>query len=187
VKKELQIKIKKYLEYALEVETSFDSNEEYLNAYLNQSLKNELITEIHGKSLLENPIFRRFDSRLIMKTSLMMKEKIFSPEDPVFLESDLDDLSIYLVHSGKIEIFNFKSNAYLKVLTKGNYFGELSFFTAQARSASARSVDFSALYLIKRNEFIALLDEFPDERVEKLFIFKFIHFYRRNFMRLRIN
>ncbi len=84
VKKELQIKIKKYLEYALEVETSLDSNEAYLSAYLNQSLKNELITEIHSKTLLENLIFRRFDSSLIMKTSLIMKEKIYSPEDPVF-------------------------------------------------------------------------------------------------------
>jgi len=84
VKKELQIKIKKYLEYALEVETSLDSNESFLNTYLNQSLKNELITEIHGKILLENPMFLRFDSSLIMRTSLIMKEKIFSPEDPVF-------------------------------------------------------------------------------------------------------
>ena len=85
VKKELQIKIKKYLEYALEVETSLDSNEAFLNTYLNQSLKNELITEIHGKILLENIIFARFESSLIMRTTLIMKEKIFSPEDPVFL------------------------------------------------------------------------------------------------------
>ena len=94
VHKELQIKIKKYLEYALEVETSLDSNETYLNTYLNQSLKTELITEVHGKILLENAIFLRFDSRLILKTSLMMKEKIFSPEDPVFL--------VFLFERGKI-------------------------------------------------------------------------------------
>jgi len=90
VHKELQIKIKKYLEYALEVETSLDSNEAYLNTYLNQSLKTELITEVHGKILLENNIFVRFDSRLILKTSLIMKEKIFSPEDPVFLVTNLE-------------------------------------------------------------------------------------------------
>lgn len=85
VKKELQIKIKKYLEYAFEVETSLDSNEQYINAYLNQSLKNELITEIHGKVLLENVIFMKFDPSLQMRTSLIMKEKMYSPEDPVFL------------------------------------------------------------------------------------------------------
>ncbi len=116
VKKELQIKIKKYLEYALEVETSLDSNEAFLNTYLNQSLKNELITEIHGKILLENIIFTRFDSSLIMRTTLIMKEKIFSPEDPVFLESDNDDLAFYIIHSGRVEIFNFNSQSYLKTL-----------------------------------------------------------------------
>ena len=87
VKKELQIKIKKYLEYALEVETSLDSNEEYLKTYLNQSLKNELLLEIHGKILLENHIFMRFNSSLILQAALILKERIFSPEDPVFLVS----------------------------------------------------------------------------------------------------
>jgi len=171
VKKELQIKIKKYLEYALEVETSLDSNEAFLSTYLNQSLKNELITEIHGKILLENLVFTRFDSTLIMRTTLIMKEKIFSPEDPVFLEGENDDLSMFIIHTGRVEIFNFSSQSFLKTLVKGHYFGEISFFTGQPRSASVRSTDFSALYLVKRNEFIELMDEFPLER-EKFFEIK---------------
>jgi len=164
VHKELQIKIKKYLEYALEVETSLDSNETYLNTYLNQSLKTELITEVHGKILLENAIFLKFDSRLILKTSLIMKEKIFSPEDPVFLETNHEDFSLYIIHSGRVELFNFRSNAFLKTLGKGNYFGEGSFFTGQSRAASVRSTDFSTLYMINRETFLKILDEFPLEK-----------------------
>lgn len=67
VRKDLQIKIKKYLEYALEIETSTDSNEEYLNMYLNDSLKKALIHETHGKYLISNPLFKGFDTKMITK------------------------------------------------------------------------------------------------------------------------
>ena len=85
VKKDLQIKIKKYLEYALSVDASYDSNEAVLNTYLNQSLKDELISEIYGKILISSPIFKKFNNYFLARTSLMMREKIFSPEDAIFL------------------------------------------------------------------------------------------------------
>ena len=85
VKKELQIKIKKYLEYALEIETSIDSNEAYLNAYLNDSLKNELIHEIHGKTLFNSPLFSVFDLGLLARVAHIVEEIFYSPEDTIFL------------------------------------------------------------------------------------------------------
>lgn len=40
---------------------------------------------------------------------------------------------------------------------KGEYFGELSFFTGNPRSASAESLDFSSLISIKRSDFITVI------------------------------
>jgi len=128
VKKELQIKIKKYLEYALEVETSLDSNEAYLSAYLNQSLKNELITEIHSKTLLENLIFRRFDSSLIMKTSLIMKEKIYSPEDPVFFVTIIFCIHAHLKRKMKVKIQ--ASTSFILEKLKSSILEQMRFYEA---------------------------------------------------------
>jgi len=63
-----------------------------------------------------------------------------------------------------VELFNFRANAYLKSLSKGNYFGEISFFTGQSRTASVRSTDFSTLYMINRETFLRILDDFLLEK-----------------------
>ena len=184
VKKELQIKIKKYLEYALSVDTSLDSNEAVLNTYLNNSLKDELISEIYGKILIASPVFKRFANHFMAKASLIMREKIYSPEDTIFLEYKYKDTNVYFIASGKVEIFHFFSSSYLKTLTKDESFGEVSFFTGKPHSISARSVDFSSIYYIKREEFILLLEEFPSEKVKLFFVFHLLIFpFRRNFMK----
>ena len=43
----------------------------------------------------------------------------------------------------------------------GQTFGELSFFSDQARSCNARSIDFTTAYIIKREEFLKLLKKHP--------------------------
>jgi len=135
-----------------------------LDAYLNQSLKDELITQIYGKILMENPVLKQFSNDFIARASLLMREKIYSPEDIIFLEDKHKDVNLYFVNVGKVEIFHFYSSSFLKTLVKGNSFGEAAFFTGFTTGISARSVDFSTVYYIKREEFLALLDDFSSEK-----------------------
>jgi potassium voltage-gated channel Eag-related subfamily H protein 7 len=70
-----------------------------------------------------------------------MEELRFSPEERILSSMMLDDHSIYMIQKGCVEIIfdgttfigeRFKKNA-LKNLAKGDYFGEGSFFTGDAR------------------------------------------------------
>ena len=71
----------------MEIETSTDSNEEYLNLYLNDSLKKELIYETHGRNLIGTHLFKGFDDHLLAKVAHFVQEIFYSPEDTVFLVS----------------------------------------------------------------------------------------------------
>ena len=85
VNKELQIKIKKYLEYALNEETSLSVGESSIHSILSESLKKELINEIHGRVLMASPLFYKvFDRSFLAKITYIMQEKLYSPEDMIF-------------------------------------------------------------------------------------------------------
>ena len=48
-------------------------------------------------------------------------------------------------------------------LTKGEAIGYYSFFTGISESYKIKSIDFSKLLIIKRENFLELLKEFPDD------------------------
>ncbi len=54
-------------------------------------------------------------------------------------------------------LFSKKKDLVIKTIQKGEYFGEDEFFTGAARSYSAKSLDFTTLVIIRRHEFLALL------------------------------
>ncbi len=86
IPRDLQVKIKKYLEYALNEETSLSVGEKSIYSMLSESLKNELIFEVQGKILFQAKVFRRIFSMDFLKaTTILMKEKLFSPEDKICL------------------------------------------------------------------------------------------------------
>jgi len=54
------------------------------------------------------------------------------------------------------------------VLEKGSQFGELAFFSGQARSASAKSLFFSNLYSLARDVALENLTAVPSDFVNKI-------------------
>ena len=86
IPRDLQMKIKKYLEYALNEETSLSVGEKSIYSMLSESLKNELIYEVQGKMLLQTKVLRRvFNLNFLKATTVLMKEKLYSPEDKICL------------------------------------------------------------------------------------------------------
>ena len=51
----------------------------------------------------------------------------------------------------------------LKTLTKGETFGEISFFSDQERETCAKSVDFTTFYCINKNDFLSLIRKFDED------------------------
>lgn len=48
-------------------------------------------------------------------------------------------------------------------MSKGDFFGELSFFTGEARKCTAISRGFTKVFKIKRENFIKVLNTYPND------------------------
>jgi CRP-like cAMP-binding protein len=79
---------------------------------------------------------------------------------------------MYFITSGKINIFQSQTNSSFKKLTPGTFFGELSFFTGQKRCASAGCLDFVDLLSLSRDNFLYLLEKFPEAKETTNFVMK---------------
>jgi CRP-like cAMP-binding protein len=58
-----------------------------------------------------------------------------------------------------VQIIEERSKKVLKILKKGECFGEYSFFTGQARTCSAMSENFSRVYKIPRDVFLEVISD----------------------------
>jgi hyperpolarization activated cyclic nucleotide-gated potassium channel 2 len=163
VSKDVQMRVRKYLEYTLDNENA-KLDEENLMELLSEHLRQELVSEINGRILTKYNIFMDFSDRFLMEVTFIMKEKLFGADETIFREDNPEDQNVYFIAKGAVEIFSLESNASLKKLSKDQLFGELAFFTGMSRIASARSNTFSELYTLNREEFLGILDQFPEDK-----------------------
>lgn len=81
--------------------------------------------------------------------------------------------NIYFIETGSVEVClelhpqkdqkHFHGVQSLLHLRQGEYFGAYSFFTGVAQTYTIRSREFTTLLYIKRDEFVELLQQFPDD------------------------
>ncbi|KAL4446018.1 hypothetical protein ABPG74_011010 [Tetrahymena malaccensis] len=171
VNRELQTRIRNYLEYMHREERQLNLEEtKGVIEKLSSQLKIELVKEVNIQYISVFHILHKIFSQKIQEKSLFIMNDIkFTPGEVIFLEGDYDDCSIYLILEGQVNIYhtNNKDEDYVvQNLKKGQCFGEIAFFTGQQRTASARSSEFTTLIKIERDQFVQLIKEHSQDDYE---------------------
>ncbi|CAK82550.1 unnamed protein product (macronuclear) [Paramecium tetraurelia] len=172
IPKTLQIRVKNYLEW-LEGSAQVAKNSQMviLNN-LSSNLHTEVLTLLHGRILKQvNLISREFSSQLTNKLIYVLKEHLLGPEEYVFKENQVDSNLLYFIQNGQVDICLTRREFSLKLLNKGDYFGEISFFSKSPRTASAKTLDFVNLMSLSRKDLWEQAQDLNSD-LEKLFYIK---------------
>lgn len=168
----LQMKVRQYLRFIWQEELTQNAElEDSIINKLSKTLKEELFLEANGSILNKySMFFANFSENMLRSLMYKMREIRFNPEDMIFSEGNFDDCEIYFIIKGKVQISVDCANRTdknprmpIKNLTKGDVFGEIAFFSGNSRTASAQSKDFSTMIYIKREDFLQLLEKFPED------------------------
>ncbi|KAL4482514.1 hypothetical protein ABPG72_001490 [Tetrahymena utriculariae] len=169
----LKSRVRHYLSFLAQESKDRDKKaEDQIISILSNKLRDEITVEINTKILNNYNIFSsNFSSTTLKKLVFKMEEVLVTPNEVIFTDEQYEDLSIYFISNGIIEIYQqhlAKQGQVhvIQTLTNNQAFGELSFFSGNARKASARSVNLSTLYRIKREDFIDVVKE-NDEDFER--------------------
>ena len=164
INQDLQMRIREYLRFIWKEENTQNvEDEQKIIGLLTNSLRDELLINAYGSILKTFPMFfANFTAKSLTKVVSIIKDIRLFPEEEIFFEDDDENLSVYFVMKGKVELYT-ESGVILKELGVGELFGEIGFFTGKPRNISAKTKDFTTLFSINRNEFMDILKKHSDD------------------------
>ena len=120
--------------------------------------------------LQESPIFKNnFSEKLLQKCITIINEVICQPGQVI---QDSGENTIYFLEKGKAEYFLTEQKGMSKKkasrrslirIAKKQSFGYHAFFTAQQQQLQIRTLSFTRFLTIRREDFVELLNEFPED------------------------
>lgn len=158
---ELQFRVRRFFEYQWDTIREHHIEEYELLDLLSGPLKDEVCASMHMKVLMTCNIFGLFNPSFVVSLTKLIKMETFSPHDVVFEEGQLSR-KLYFVKAGEVAVYHHKSNSVYIKLAQGKHFGEVSFFSNLARTASVVCLDFTILVTLNWICFEKAAQMYPD-------------------------
>ncbi len=121
--------------------------------------------------LLRNiPLFALLDDMEIAELSTQLDEKQFLAGQVIFSTAD-EGGTMFVVQSGRIELFIHDANneyVCLGFVEPGDLFGELSLLDNERRSAGAKAVENTTLYVVDRHDLEMLVKSHPPAALDMM-------------------
>lgn len=115
-------------------------------------------------SLLETvPIFDDLDAEALDKIGSILQRRHYPKDKIILMEEDEGD-TLFIIESGSVKITRISEDGrevILSILGEGEFFGEMAIFDGEARSANVVTLEDSEALILKRADFLDLLEHYP--------------------------
>ena len=109
------------------------------------------------------PLFADLSPEELEMVSQKMVERKFKKNNLIIFEDDVGN-SLFVIRKGRVKISHISNEgaeAILAILGQGDFFGELSVIDGLGRSASVTSIDDVELIMLRRSDFIDIMERIP--------------------------
>lgn len=129
---------------------------------LSPQLRFELQLHMYLDLVAQSGLFRDMRPRVIREIIVNLQDLIFLPGDWVCRYGDYGD-SMYFIVRGVCTVIGKDTVTELKMLERGQYFGEVALLTGVPRTAYVRAGTFCILAHLTKDGFQPILQKWPDE------------------------
>ncbi|XP_074604618.1 uncharacterized protein LOC141857935 [Brevipalpus obovatus] len=166
VPEHLKVKVIKWFDYLWMTQKSADEDKSV--GSLPAKLKAEIAIHVHLDTLKRVEIFQNTEAGFLCALVLRLKPVLFSPGDYVCRKGEIGK-EMYIVNRGKLQVVSDSGAHVLATLRAGSYFGEISILNMGAagnrRTASVKSVGYSDLFCLSKQDLWDVLKDYPAARV----------------------
>lgn len=109
------------------------------------------------------PLFTDLNETELAIVSRLMVTRKFKKNNLIIFEDDVGN-SLFVIKMGRVKISRISpdgAEAILAILGQGDFFGELAVIDGQGRSASVTSIDDVELLMLRRSDFMEILERIP--------------------------
>ncbi|CAF1111632.1 unnamed protein product, partial [Didymodactylos carnosus] len=146
---------------------SVDDN--HVLSLLPYKLRAEIAIHVHLDTLKRVEIFQNTEAGFLNELVLRLEPVLFSPGDFICRKGEVGK-EMYIVNRGKLHVMADNGKTVLATLKAGSYFGEISILnmgtSGNRRTASVRSVGYSDLFCLSKEDLWEVLKEYPAVRVK---------------------
>ncbi|CAD6185819.1 unnamed protein product [Caenorhabditis auriculariae] len=167
VSKQLEIRVIKWFDYLWANKQSL-SDQQVLKV-LPDKLQAEIAMQVHFETLRKVRIFQDCEAGLLAELVLKLQLQVFSPGDYICRKGDIGR-EMYIVKRGRLQVVADDGLQIFATLSEGSVFGELSILNiagsknGNRRTANVRSVGYTDLFVLNKNDLWNALREYPDAR-----------------------
>ncbi|CAJ0579030.1 unnamed protein product, partial [Mesorhabditis spiculigera] len=167
VSKQLEMRVIKWFDYLWANKQSL-SDQQVLQV-LPDKLQAEIAMQVHFETLRKVRIFQDCEAGLLAELVLKLQLQVFSPGDYICRKGDIGR-EMYIVKRGKLQVVADDGSKIFATLQEGAVFGELSILNiagsknGNRRTANVRSVGYTDLFVLNKNDLWSALREYPDAR-----------------------
>jgi CRP-like cAMP-binding protein len=104
------------------------------------------------------PIFRELRDDFLVRLASIMDERSFMVKDRILKEGE-EGRSLYVIAAGLVQVHI--GDRELAQLKKGDFFGEMSLFDAEPRSASVTALEACDCLILTQQQLYEAIDETP--------------------------
>lgn len=121
--------------------------------------------------ILKNiPLFSELNEKDLEKLLGVANRQRYHKENLILIEEEIGS-SMFVILEGRVKISRISDDGrevILAILSEGDFFGEMSLLDGQTRSANVTAIDESELLVIRREEFLQMLHDYPQIAINLL-------------------
>jgi CRP-like cAMP-binding protein len=115
-------------------------------------------------SILKNvSIFAGLKDNILDKISDLVQRRIYNCDSVILIEEEFGD-TLFIITKGSVKITRMSEDGrevILSILGEGDFFGEMSIFDGESRSANVIAAEDLEVYILRRGDFLDLLEKHP--------------------------
>jgi len=167
VSKELEKRIVKWFSYLHKNKKTTDAHEIMLN--LPEQFRISVASNVYLDILKKVNIFTDCEEGLLRELVTKLTLQVYSPGDYVCRKGDIGK-EMFIIKNGMLNVVSDDSKTVFVTLNAGSFFGEISILnipgniTGNRRTANVRSVGYSELLLLSKNDLWNSLKDYPSNR-----------------------
>lgn len=123
------------------------------------------------KDILKNiPLFSELSDKDLERISQVATRQRYHKENLILIEEEIGS-TMFVILSGRVKISRISDDGrevILSILSDGDFFGEMSLLDGHTRSANVTAIEDSELLVIRREEFLQMLRDYPQIAINLL-------------------
>lgn len=116
------------------------------------------------------PLFSELSEKELEKVLKAGNRKNYHKENLILIEEEIGS-SMFVILEGRVKVSRISDDGrevILSIMSEGDFFGEMSLLDGHTRSANVTAIDDSELLVIRREEFLQMLHDYPQIAINLL-------------------